>query len=140
MRETSGATTPSTPGPRGGSWEGATEAHWDALAAEAFTGMKEWRLQHPTATFVEIEAAVEETLAALRVRMLQDVALASAATRVADTPRVGRPCCPVCGKPLEARGARARQVRVAHGRTVDLVRDYAVCPDPACGAGLFPPG
>lgn len=115
-----------------------TEGRWDALAAEAFSGMKEWRMQHPRATFAEIERAVDERLATLRTRMLQDVALASAAARVADTPRVGRPRCPTCGEALEARGARARQVRVTHGRTVDLTRDYAVCP--ACGAGLFPPG
>ena len=27
------------------------DAQWRELAEEAFTGMKEWRLQHPRATF-----------------------------------------------------------------------------------------
>ena len=127
-----------TGGATGARWDAAAEERWDALAAEAFTGLKEWRLQHPRATFVEIEQAVEARLATLRARMLQDVALASAAARVADTPRIGRPRCPACGEALEARGVRQRRVGVTHGGTVDLVRDYAVCP--ACGTGLFPPG
>ena len=133
-----GAAGGGTAGTAGTRWGGPTEQQWDALAAEAFTGMKEWRLQHPTATFVEIERAVDERLATLRARMLQDVALASAAARVAETPRVGRPRCPACDAPVEARGARERRVRVTHGQTVALTRDYAVCP--ACGTGLFPPG
>ena len=116
----------------------ASEGGWDALAAEVFVGMKEWRMQHPRATFVEIEQALDTQLAALRSRMLQDIALASAATRVADTPRIGRPRCPACNGPVEARGARARRVQVTRGQTVTLTRDYAVCP--ACGTGLFPPG
>lgn len=122
----------------GSRWGAPTEQQWDALAAEAFSGMKEWRLQHPKATFVEIERAVDERLTTLRTRMLQDIALASAATRVADTPRIGRPRCPACSEPVEARGTRARSVRVTHGQAVTLTRDYAVCP--ACGTGLFPPG
>lgn len=117
---------------------------WEALAAEAFSGVKEWRLQHPTATFAEIERAVDERLGALRARLLQDVALASAAAAVAQTPPGARPACPVCaargpGKGrLEGRGRHTRAVTVTHGQTVALARDYAVCS--VCGTGLFPPG
>jgi len=122
----------------------ALDAQWDALAAEAFSGIKEWRLQHPKATFAEIEAAVDERLSLVRARMLEDVALASAAASLSDTPVVGRPACPVCAARgggtgrLEARGRHARDVTVTYGKTVTLTRDYAVCS--VCGAGLFPPG
>jgi hypothetical protein len=119
----------------GAAWD---EAKWQALAAEAFLGMKEWRRRHPTATFVEIEQALDARLSALRARMLQDVALASAAAAVRDAPPAARPACPACGGRVAARGAATRRLTVAHDREVALTRDYAVCP--ACGAGLFPPG
>ncbi len=51
---------------------------WAQLGPEAFAGIAEWRVQHPSATFREIEAAVDERLAAVRVRMLEDAALACA--------------------------------------------------------------
>src|SRR6516162_1938819 len=54
---------------------------WQALSEEVLTGMKEWRLAHPKATFREIEQAVEERVNRLKARMLQDVALASAESR-----------------------------------------------------------
>jgi len=49
------------------------DTHWHELAGEVMTGMKEWRLQHPKATFREIEAALDERLARLRARMLEDL-------------------------------------------------------------------
>jgi YgiT-type zinc finger domain-containing protein len=114
------------------------ESKWEALAAEVFLGMKEWRLQHPKATFKEIEQALDLRLSALRARMLQDVALASAAATVHATAPEDRPTCPACGGRLVARGQDTRAVATTHGQTVTLSRSYAVCP--ACGAGLFPPG
>lgn len=69
------------------------ERRWAELAEDAFTGMAEWRAQHPTATFREIEAAVDERLAAVRARMLQDAALASAATDLTGS------ACRACGQP-----------------------------------------
>ena len=132
----SAATETGTVGTAGARWDTTSDGGWEALAAEVFVGMKEWRVQHPRATFVEIEQALDTQLAALRARMLQDIALASTATRVANTPRIGRTRCPACAAPVEARGARERQVRVTHGQAVTLTRDYAVCP--ACGTGPFP--
>lgn len=132
--------------------QSALDARWGALAAEAFLGIKEWRLQHPKATFAEIEVAVDERLSTVRARMLEDVALASAAAAVSDLPLVARPACPVCAGTtgsattgaatghgrLEARGRHAREVTVTYGKTVTLTRDYAVCS--VCETGLFPPG
>ena len=31
------------------------DVHWEELAAEVLSGMKEWRLQHPKATLRQIE-------------------------------------------------------------------------------------
>ena len=53
------------------------DQQWRTLNEEVITGMKEWRLQHPRATLTEIEAALDERLARLRARMLEDAALAS---------------------------------------------------------------
>ena len=106
-------------------------------------GIKEWRLHHPKATFAEIEVAVDERLSPVRARMLQDVALTSAAATVQTTPLVGRPACPGCAERgggagrLEVRGQHTREVTVTYGKTVALTRDYTVCS--VCGTGLFPP-
>jgi len=111
---------------------------WQELAEELFTGIKEWRLQHPQATLAEIEAAVDDRLARLRARMLQDAALASAATSFRDTPPASRPLCPTCGEPLVSRGRATRRLQTQGGQDLVLDRHYGVCP--ACGTGLFPPG
>ena len=42
---------------------------WQALSEEVLSGMKEWRLAHPKATFREIEQAVEERVNRLKARM-----------------------------------------------------------------------
>jgi RNase P subunit RPR2 len=114
------------------------DAQWRTLAEEALTGMAEWRLQHPTATFREIESAVDERLARLRARMLQDAALASAARDLRDVPAAARPACPTCHQALQARGRKTRRLTTNDAQPIELSRTYAACP--ACGAGLFPPG
>jgi YgiT-type zinc finger domain-containing protein len=116
----------------------AAERRWGALAAEVFVGVKEWRQRHPAATFVEIERALDERWAAVRARLLADLALASAAATLPARPAVSRPVCPTCGGTLARRGKATRRVGVAHGHVVALERAYAVCR--ACGSGLFPPG
>lgn len=107
------------------------ERRWAQLAEAAFTGMAEWRVQHPTATFREIEAAVDERLAVVRARMLQDAALASAATELEGS------VCPDCGQPLKNGGKRHRSLLTTHHQQVQLERRYGHCP--ACGTGVFPP-
>jgi uncharacterized protein with PIN domain len=119
-------------------WSADVEARWRELSEAVITGMAEWRAQHPRATLKEIEAALDERLAHVRARMLQDTALASAATDVSQLPADERPRCPECGHTLEARGQEERTVRTTYDRPVTLRRSYAHCP--ACGAGLFPPG
>lgn len=105
------------------------EGAWRQLADEAFTHLTAWRREHPKATFAEIEAATDRHLAAMRARVVRDVALASAA--------VGTPTtCPACGARMQARGTETRTLVTAHDQAVPLTRTRAVCP--ACGAGLFP--
>ncbi len=114
------------------------EARWHELTEEAISGMKEWRLQHPKATFREIERAVDERLGKVRARMLQDATLASAAADIQAAQAEERPVCPKCGQALEARGTQERELTTRHNQPIRLERSYGVCP--TCGEGFFPPG
>jgi YgiT-type zinc finger domain-containing protein len=122
---------------------GAAAAQWESLAAEVLVGIKDWRAQHPRATFTEIEQELDRELSRLRTRLLEDVALASAATDGARASGGGSGggsgvTCPTCGGVLVARGQATRAVTVTRDQTVTLPRAYAVCS--SCGAGVFPPG
>lgn len=110
---------------------------WWSLAHEVLTGMKEWRLQHPTATFSQIEAALDERLGHLRARMLEDVAMASDVATFSQESAPARPQCPSCGTPLHCRGQARRHLQTHAGQEVVLTRSYGTCP--ACGVGFFPP-
>jgi len=117
-------------------WSKELEARWQQLAEEVMIGMKEWRLQHPKATFREIEAALDERLARVRARMLEDVALASAAADVSSASQAERPQCPNCGNTMESRGQDTRKLTTNYNQTVTLRRSYATCP--VCGTGFSP--
>lgn len=112
-------------------------ARWRPLSEEIVAGIQDWRLQHPKATLREIEAAIDERLAALRARMWQDVALASQAADVRQTSAADRPRCPHCGSAVEPRGPRERPMTTHQGQTRRLQRSYVRCP--ACQVGFFPP-
>ncbi len=81
---------------------------------------------------------MDASLARARARLLQDVALASEATKVSNDPGVGRSQCPQCGHPLESRGQGTRSLTTYYDQRINLKRSYMVCP--ACRTGLFPPG
>lgn len=119
-------------------WTEETEAQWQQLTEEVMTGMKEWRLAHPRATFKEIEAALDERLAKVRARMLQDVALASAARDLKGAEARERPPCPKCGQSLEHQEMATRILTTNYNQTIELTRSYTLCP--ACGTRVFPPG
>ena len=114
------------------------DRRWRALSDEVLTGMKDWRLQHPRATLNELEAALDERLARLRARMLEDAALASAAAEWDAARGETPPVCPQCGAALQARGGHPRQLQTQGGQSLTLQRAYGVCP--VCQTGLFPPG
>jgi len=46
-------------------------------ALELLSGMTEWRQQHPKATLREMEVELDERLAQLRAKMLEDMVAAS---------------------------------------------------------------
>jgi YgiT-type zinc finger domain-containing protein len=104
-------------------------------ALELMSGMTEWRQQHPKATLREMEAELDERVAQLRAKMLEDMA---AASEVADWPAEAVPLCPECGQPMEKGGAATRQLTTMGDKRIELKRQYAHCP--ACGAGFFPSG
>ena len=111
---------------------------WSEAAESVWTGMADWRAAHPTATFSEIEAALDERLNQVRARVLADLAMASAASDVAGASREERPRCERCGGALQARGPSERTLLTQGGAEVRLRRSYAACP--RCQDGSFPPG
>ena len=114
------------------------ETRWQPLSHEVIHTMKEWRRQHPRATFQEIESSLDAELARLRAQMLQDLALSSPRAELPTMCEAERPQCPACGARLEAQGQQTRTLVTEHDQTIELSRSYATCPQ--CGAGLFPPG
>jgi YgiT-type zinc finger domain-containing protein len=113
------------------------EARWHQLSDEVITGMKDWRVQHPRATFQEIEDALDTRLARLRARMLQDAALLSRASDLSTLPADERPLCAQCGARMVSRGQQSRTLTTNHEQAIELRRSYAVCPH--CHTGFFPP-
>jgi hypothetical protein len=113
------------------------DQRWNELAEDVMTGMKEWRVQHPRATFRQIEVALDERLARMRARMLQDLALASTAADWEQAPENEHPVCPPCGQRLQRESQHTRHLQTQGGQDLSLERRYGTCP--ACGAGLFPP-
>src|SRR5579884_3925162 len=101
----------------------------------AVEDVRAWRKAHPSATFTEIEVAVEERLATVRAQLVAEAAGAERGAGADAESAEERPCCPHCGQALQRRGQRVREVTVRGGETVRLARQYGVCL--ACGAGLF---
>jgi hypothetical protein len=114
------------------------EQRWAELYMEVVTGMAEWRQQHPQATFMEIEAGLDERLNRTRAKMLADVALASQAADWREAEAAKKPVCAKCGAKVQSRGEKVRRLRTRGGEEVVLKRHHAVCPE--CGQAFFPPG
>lgn len=113
------------------------EQSWTKMGDEAIRGMLEWRQQHPKATFREIEREVDQRLAKMRARMIQDAALASEQVEW-EKGSENKPVCPQCGAELEKKGKKKRELQTLGGQEVELEREYGICPK--CGVGIFPPG
>jgi YgiT-type zinc finger domain-containing protein len=120
-----------------GELEQRAEEDWAALSAQVLSGMRDWRAQHPHASLREIETALDERLARMRARLLQDVAQASPAADWSHARVADRPTCPSCGERLQPRGKRTRRLKTLGGQQLTLQRTSGVCP--ACGQELFPP-
>jgi ribosomal protein S27AE len=113
------------------------EARWQPSRRAVIRAMKDWRRQHPQATFREIEAALDQQLAQLCAEMLRDLARTSPNADLTQTAAAERPTCPSCGAPLQAQGPQPRTLPTEPDQAIALTRSYATCPP--CGAGLFPP-
>lgn len=112
---------------------------WGSLSIEILTGMKEWRLQHPRATLREIEVALDERLARMRARMLEDAAMASTAAEWEEADKSEHPVCPACGQEVKGGGVvSGRCLQTQGGQEITLKRRYGVCAH--CGVRFFPPG
>ena len=114
------------------------DAEWSKLSEEVISGMSEWRVQHPRAPLQEIEAELDERLAKLRARMLEDSAMASVAADWRGAGEGEQARCPKCGRVLQALGEHSRRLQTDAGREVVLKRQYGRCP--SCGETFFPSG
>ena len=114
------------------------DARWHALSEAVQREMKAWRLQHPRATFSEMETALDEQLDRQRARMLEDMALASEVAELSLMQSEERPTCPHCGTPLSACGKGERHLQTEGDQEITLKRSYGICP--TCKVGFFPSG
>lgn len=111
---------------------------WGEQVEEVRVGLADWRAAHPKATLREIEAALDERLARVKARLLEEAVVTSAVADLGALAVEERPPCPKCGETLQPRGQRTRRLTTNGDQAVEVRRSYAVCP--ACGTGLFPPG
>ena len=114
------------------------QMHQVSAALGDLLGMKEWRKEHPKATWAEIEAAVDEQMNQVRAQLLEDLVQMGESEDWRKIPPGERPQCATCGEPLSARGEQTRYLQTSGGQAVKLTRTYGTCP--ACGGGFFPPG
>ncbi len=96
---------------------------------QAERALAAWHATHSDATFYDLELVVEDQIARLRATLL--------GTQTDGTFRDEHPACPHCGTTMVQRSRRRKRVVLKGDQTLDLDRDYVVCP--SCGEGLFPP-
>ena len=111
---------------------------WNELFEEVGEKMRLWRAAQPRATFTEIETTLDEEMARVRARMLEDLIHESASTEWRGRAKAERPKCPVCGTALSSNGKRKRELVTEHEQVIELRRSHGRCPK--CGATVFPPG
>ncbi len=109
---------------------------WRCLSEEMIEGMGEWRKEKPKASLREIEEEVDRRLSKVRAQMIMDMAEQSASRDWQGQTRGA--VCPKCGEELKRKGKKKRKLETQGGQTIELEREYGVCPK--CGVGIFPPG
>lgn len=110
---------------------------WEELFAEKSEEMSQWRQKKRKATLSEIEAELDQQLAQVRVKMLQDLALESELRDLQSLSRAKRPKCPICERPLAANGKDKRTLITTHEEEVELERSKGYCR--RCKISFFPP-
>jgi hypothetical protein len=111
---------------------------WADLFGEASQEVESWRRKQKKATLTEIENTVDNELARLRAKMIEDLALASEVADLRTLAREERPECPQCGRPVAANGRQKRELTTDHEQRVELKRSKAYCRH--CKLSFFPPG
>ena len=94
--------------------------------------LRQWRAQHPEASFDEIAGQVTS-----RRRDLMGQLLGQLACQHGDGEAVEGVPCPDCGEMMSYKGRPKRTVEHLEGETI-LERVYYSCAQ--CESGLFPPG
>ena len=103
----------------------------EAVAAK-YDELRQWRAQHPEASFDEIARQVTP-----RRRELLGQLLNQLACQHGDGEAVAGVPCPDCGKMMSYKGRPKRTVEHLEGETI-LERAYYCCAQ--CESGFFPPG
>jgi len=111
------------------------KAELEKMSIEIVSGLTEWRQQNPQATFGEIERETMKRMGQLQARMMQELAMESAAQA---WEAASGPKCPECGERMKRSSEQERRLQAQGGHEIVLKRTYAICP--RCGAGFFPPG
>lgn len=111
---------------------------WDELFEQASEQLTDWRENKPKATFRNIEDTVDEQFAKLRAQIIQDLVEQNELTNMEQVPKVERPLCPDCQKPLNANGKKKRELITNHEQSIQIERTQAICPE--CKGTFFPSG
>lgn len=111
---------------------------WDSLVEETKERIRRWRAEHPRATFNEIETTVNEEMARVRARIMEDLIHESASREWRGRAKEERPKCLGCGAALQSNGSGERHLVTDYEQVIELERSHGRCPE--CGATVFPPG
>lgn len=102
------------------------------MPKEIVDKMRQWRQAHPKATLTEIEEAVEKELAAMRGKLVAEMA------QEEEEGEEETPTCGQCGQEMVRNGRRKRTLKTKEGQTIQLERQQWRCF--GCGTTFFPPG
>jgi hypothetical protein len=108
------------------------QAEFMAAVAEMYGELRQWRANHPGASFDEIASQVTPRRRALMGRLLVQLA-----GQHGDGEVIEGVSCPDCGQAMSYKGTPSRDVLHKEGER-ELVRAYYYCAQ--CKTGLFPPG
>ena len=111
---------------------------WQEMFREASEEVSQWRGEHPQASFSNIENVVDEKLAKVRAKMIEELVLESKMTNIKELAAAERPQCVGCGQPIAANGKQKRELITKYEQVVELERSKGYCR--GCQVSYFPPG